>query len=580
VYGLIYNLFELSIFAVAVVAALKAPESAFIRSRQLLNKFDRIALNPKLAIIVCGLLAMIGSLSVSLLLGIPEPRYHDEFSNLLAAQTFAIGRITNPPHPMWIHFETFHVIQQPSYASKFPPAQGLILAAGQIIGGHPIVGVWISVSLACAALCWMMQAWMPRRWAFFGTILLLLQVRFYHNFPYAPGAVLGYWSQSYWGGAVAFLGGALVFGALPRILRETKIFDSLMLGVGLAILANSRPFEGFVTSIATTIALPCLMIRNKCFWRRELFTQVFFPISIVLVLTAGAIGWYNHRITGNAFQFPYLLHSKTYMAAPFFFFQNPLPLKTYNHELIRDFHTGWELKPYLSHQTAWGLLLQTGHKLLTLWGFYLGPTLTIPFLAMIPFFWKDRRVRFALATCGLTLGTLLTVNWIFPHHVAPLTALVSLLIGQSMRQMRLWKWMGKRIGCRLVYAVPVALTASLALFFCLKLWFLREDWSQLRMRIIAQINAQAGQHLVFVRYVRSDRNYLRSHFEWVYNEPDIDNAKIVWAREMNRMKDRELLDYYRNRSAWLLIHDDNNPPILVPYSQTIESDILTQPRVP
>ena len=100
------------------------------------------------------------------------------------------------------------------------------------------------------------------------------------------------------------------------------------------------------------------------------------------------------------------------------------------------------------------------------------------------------------------------------------------------------------------------------------------------MRIIAQINAQAGQHLVFVRYVRSDRNYLRSHFEWVYNEPDIDNAKIVWAREMNRMKDRELLDYYRNRSAWLLIHDDNNPLILVPYSQTIESDILTQPRVP
>lgn len=251
---LIYNFFELSIVTIVALVALKAPESAFIRSRQLLSKLDWIALDPKLSIIISGLLAIIGSLGVSLLFGIPEPRYHDEFSNLLAAQTFASGRITNPPHPMWIHFETFHVIHQPSYVSKFPPAQGLILAAGQIIGGHPIVGVWVSVGLACAALCWMMQAWMPRRWAFFGTILLLLQVRFYHNFPYSPGAVLGYWSQSYWGGAMAVLGGALVFGALPRIVRKTRIFDALMLGLGLAILANNRPFEGFVTTIATAIA--------------------------------------------------------------------------------------------------------------------------------------------------------------------------------------------------------------------------------------------------------------------------------------------------------------------------------------
>ena len=30
--------------------------------------------------------------------------------------------------------------------------QGLILAAGQVLGGHPVVGVWISTALGCAAI--------------------------------------------------------------------------------------------------------------------------------------------------------------------------------------------------------------------------------------------------------------------------------------------------------------------------------------------------------------------------------------------------------------------------------------------
>lgn len=107
------------------------------------------------------LLAFVSSAAVSLLVRFPEPESHDEFSYLLSAGTFTHGRVSNPTHPLWMQFESFHVIQQPSYASKYAPAQGLFLAIGQVTGGHPVVGVWLSAALACAGLYWMLLAWAP-----------------------------------------------------------------------------------------------------------------------------------------------------------------------------------------------------------------------------------------------------------------------------------------------------------------------------------------------------------------------------------------------------------------------------------
>jgi hypothetical protein len=60
-----------------------------------------------------------------------------------------------------------------------------------------------------------------------------------------------------------------------------------------------------------------------------------------------------------------------------------------------------------------------------------------------------------------------------------------------------------------------------------------------------------------VRY-KPNHNY---HEEWVYNAADIDNAKVIFAREMDPASDRELREYFKDRQAWLAEPDVPSVPV-------------------
>src|SRR5437763_16784797 len=103
------------------------------------------------------------------------------------------------------------------------PGHALFLALGQVVFGHPFWGVWLSVGLMCAAICWALQGRLPPSWALLGGLLAVIR----HG-------TSSYWANGHWDGLVPAGAGGLVLGSLPGGKRRHRSRDAFLFRLGTA----------------------------------------------------------------------------------------------------------------------------------------------------------------------------------------------------------------------------------------------------------------------------------------------------------------------------------------------------------
>jgi 4-amino-4-deoxy-L-arabinose transferase-like glycosyltransferase len=542
-YGAVFQAFVLG---TVLLCSTRPAAPLFARAGRALS---RLARRPRLGYGLVGAVAFVVAVTLAAARW-PVPRVHDEFSQLLAADTFASGRLTNPSHPLWPHLEQLHVVHEPTLMSKYPPGTALSMAVGQALFGSTVVSLWLTAAAACVALTWMLRAALPMRLALAGGLLAATQ------------RPLLEFTQTFTGGSLVTLGGALLLGGLGHSLRRQAWSAGLAIGLGLTILTCTRPSEGLVLAFLAGVPWLVLQVRRRS-PLAPLARRVIAPAAALVALGGATMAYHNWRVTGSPTLMPYLLHAGTYSVAPNFVWQDPYPARSYRHKPFADLHGDWELAKYESHRTWRGFAREIYYKSTWLASHVLSPTaMWIALLAGLARWRSDPRARIATALGAAFLAIVIAAQvFINVHYVAPAAGLLLLLLVLGLDRLRRSSAGGIAVGPVLFRALVVLHLVGLALQF--ERHAREQGWHLERADLLERLEHTPGEHLVIVHYGER-HDFMR---EWVANRADVDAAKVVWARDMGPHGNQPLLEHFRGRTVWLLDADREPEPSVMPYTE-------------
>ena len=491
----------------------------------------------------------------------PTPDVYDEFSHLLVADTLRHFRLANPMLPMRQFFETFFVLQQPSYSSIYPLGQGIFLALGWTIFGHPWAGVLLAAAAFCPLCYWMLRGWTSPAWSLAGAALAIMEF----------GPLCG-WMNSYWGGMPAAAAGCLVFGALPRI-RQGRRRDAVLLGVGLAFHLLTRPYESiFLLLAVVAFFLPDLRRRSQwtALGKAALVAACVVMPAIALTLAQ------NKQVTGSWTTQPYTLSQYQYGVPTALTVQpNPVPHLPLTPQQQLDYRMQTSFRP--AHRETVQTFLARLEYRVRYYRFYLLPPL---YLALLAFLAVWREYRFAWVAFTLALFALGT-NF-FPafqlHYIAAATCLFVLVSVAGLERISRWSLRGRPVGLEIAGIIFFLCAAHFLFWYGVHLvepsqisqdMRRYETWDGInhgnperRIAVNRQLGEIPGKLLVFVRY--SPLHIFQE--EWVWNAADPEAARIVWARDLGAGEDQELLRAWPDRQP-LLFEPDARPMRLTPYQR-------------
>tara|TARA_R110002072_G_scaffold303069_1_gene492581 strand:- start:60910 stop:62820 length:1911 start_codon:yes stop_codon:yes gene_type:complete len=251
------------------------------------------------------------------------PAYHDEYSYLFQAETFATGRLSFPSHPTAARmFDQMHVLNEGNFASRYFPGTGLWIAPFLILG-EPYLAHWLATTIICVfvfligrellcngvgLLAGLLAALSPGL-ILFGNLLLAHQ-------PTLVGLGLFIYS----------------FLRMQRLLDEACNPDSsgairgaalaaAVSGVGLSFAMLCRPMTAAGVGLPFGVWLAWWLVRNARHDRRTA-AGVVAGFAIPLAVGFVGAGICNASVTGSAFRTPYQLYTELFTPRHMFGFNN------------------------------------------------------------------------------------------------------------------------------------------------------------------------------------------------------------------------------------------------------------------
>ncbi|MGZ0170008.1 MAG: hypothetical protein ACKVHE_10665 [Planctomycetales bacterium] len=261
--------------------------------------------------------------------GALPPAYHDEYSYLLQAETFAAGRLSFPSHPTAPRmFDQMHVLNEGNFASRYFPGTGMWISLFLMLG-NPYVGHWLATVVVCVFVFLI-----GRELSSNGVGLLAGLLA-----AFSPGLVLfGNTLLSHQPTLVGL--GLFIYSFLrmQRLLGEGRRSPSsdsstssgsmigiaiaaVLSGIGLSFAMLCRPMTAAGIGLPFGLWLACWLAHNR---RQHARAAVMVVCGFAIPLTIGfcVAGVYNANTTGSALTTPYHLYTELFTPRHMFGFNN------------------------------------------------------------------------------------------------------------------------------------------------------------------------------------------------------------------------------------------------------------------
>ena len=303
---------------------------------------------------------------------------------------------------------------------------------------------------------------------------------------------------------------------------------------------------------------------------------VFIGSSITILLHA----IYNYSGTGNYFLMPNALHTRQYMIIPYMWFGNIVPMGVKpSTDIVYQLFANWAREPYDSIAVMGWL-----EKTIYMFARIFLTTYSIVFAVITIIFCISSKALDSISKrltllLLISLSTSSLITWLVHYYVfAAIIISMTLSLHVFSKTAEEAKIEGKdpdkkfmfKISYLMVMSIIALLVTGVSIY---KAQESKNDYhltyqapAAVKEKLIHELEAKNAYNLVFVRYgdyhqankeeIYDSSIYYNLTMGYVYNGPNIDAQKTVFAHDLGEKENLKLISYYKSmnqdRKLWRL----------------------------